>query len=72
MKLGKKVIITTLLEEEKEIKIVKFNFLVKIALLLEMPLIVGYGFLYECFPTTQYDTIILSPAYPRKSRPFII
>jgi hypothetical protein len=27
---------TTLLEEEKETKIVKFNFLVKIALLLEM------------------------------------
>jgi hypothetical protein len=36
MKLGKKVIITTLLEEEKEIKIVKFNFLVKVAPLLEM------------------------------------
>jgi len=27
---------TTLLEEEKETKIVKFNFLAKIALLLEM------------------------------------
>jgi hypothetical protein len=37
MKLEKKVIIATLLEEEKEIKIAKFNFSVKIALLLEMP-----------------------------------
>jgi hypothetical protein len=32
----KKVIIATLLEEEKETKIAKFNFLVKIALLPEM------------------------------------
>jgi hypothetical protein len=37
MKLEKKVRITTLLEEDKEKKkIAKFNFLVKIALLLEM------------------------------------
>jgi hypothetical protein len=35
---SKKVRITTLLEEEKEKKkIVKFNLLVKVALLLEMP-----------------------------------
>jgi hypothetical protein len=32
----KKVKIATLLKEEKEIKIAKFNLLVKVALLLEM------------------------------------
>jgi hypothetical protein len=37
MKLGKKIRIAILLEEEKGKKIAKFNLLVKIAFLLEMP-----------------------------------
>jgi hypothetical protein len=47
MKLGKKIRIAILLEEEKERKIAKFNFLVKIALLLEMLLREAQAFCSE-------------------------